>query len=63
MKKGNSVDDFVVKIDAKLDDFVVKISDMLCGNSILLKYFEYQLSPKLKTVSVNISHTQKMIQN
>ena len=47
---------FVLKIDAKLDDFVVKIPDMSRGNSLLLKYFKYQLSPKLKnTVTVSIS--------
>ena len=36
---------FALEIYAMLDDFVVKAFDMLCGNSTLSKYFEYQQSP------------------
>ena len=62
MKKGSYMClQFVLKIYAMLDDFVVKAFDMLCGNSTLSKYFEYQQSPKLKNiVTVGIlQHTQK----
>ena len=62
MKKGSYMClQFVLKIYAMLDDFIVKAFDMLCGNSTLSKYFEYQQSPKLKnTVTVGIlQHTQK----
>ena len=54
------VDEFAVEKDAKL------ISGMLCDNSILLKYFKHQLSPKLKsivTVRISKQHAEKMIQN